>query len=331
MDRGRDSEPDVRIGIVAWNVASLLDECLSALPAALEGVRAEVVVVDNASSDGSAEVAARHGVEVVRNQENVGYARAANQALSGSRAPALVALNPDTVPCPGSLSRLTRLLLDSPADVGLIAPALLNPDGSPQHSVNRFPGLAPWAFLWFTPRFVHRTSLGQRFWLPGVSRYDRAADIDWAIGAVHAIRAAALDGRAPYDERWFMYVEDIELCWWLAQHGWKRRLEPSVRVVHVGNASGVQAWGNQRFRRYMEPSYQFFAEVRGPRAMRAWAAINLLGTGLWAGRQSLAGLVRFRRSRVRAALATARAELPVHYRVLSARRRTRRPLRGRKP
>ena len=305
--------PVVRVGIVSWNVAGLLDDCLRSLPAALEGLPAEVIVVDNASSDGSADVARSHGVPVICNAENVGYARAINQALSGTPAPVLLALNPDTVPRPGSLARLVRSLLEGPPDVGLVTPTLLNPDGSEQHSVNRFPAIGPWAFLWFTPRLLHRTRLGQRFWLPGVARHDRPADIDWVIGAVHAIRASAIRGRAPYDERWFMYVEDLELCWWLSQQGWRRRLEPGAQVVHVGNASGAQAWGRGRFRRYMEPSYLFFAEVRGFPAMRAWAAVNLVGTALWGLRQVAAGLVRLRRSQVRTAVATAREELPVHY------------------
>lgn len=321
MDAATSDIPTVRVGIVSWNVAALLDDCLRSLPAALGDLCAEVVVVDNASSDESADVARSHGVRVICNDENVGYARAINQALSGTVAPVILALNPDTVPGPGSLALLVRTLIDGPEDVGLVAPALLNPDGSPQHSVNRFPAIAPWAFLWFTPRALHRTRLGQRFWLPGVARHDRPTDVDWVIGAVHAIRASAIAGRNPYDERWFMYVEDIELCWWLSQRGWRRRLEPAAQVVHVGNASGAQAWGKGRFRRYMEPSYLFFAEVRGFPAMRAWAAVNLVGTAVWGLRQAAGGLIHLRRTQVRAAVATARDEMPVHYWALRARGR----------
>jgi len=212
----------VRVGIVSWNTRSLLDRCLTALPAALEGVDATVVVVDNASSDGSPGVAARHrDVRVMTNAENVGYARAMNQALAGADADVLVALNPDTEPAPGSLATLAHRLM---AD-----------------------GLAP---------------------------HDCATDIDWAVGAVHVIRAGALEGEEPYDERWFMYVEDVDLCWRLAQRGWRRRLEPDACVVHVGNASGFQAWGDARTDRWMAATYDWYARTFGRPAMRRWAAVN---------------------------------------------------------
>jgi GT2 family glycosyltransferase len=130
----------VRVGIVSWNTAALLDRCLAALPAATNGLNAEVVLVDNASSDHSVEVARRHaGVTVVANEENVGYARGMNQALTHDAGPTppevLIALNPDTVPPPGSLTRLVEDLLGQP-EVGLIVPQLLNPDGTLQHSVS---------------------------------------------------------------------------------------------------------------------------------------------------------------------------------------------------
>ena len=102
---------DVRVGIVSWNTAEWLDRCLSALPAALGELEAEVVVVDNASSDGSADRAAAFGwADVRRSDDNVGYSRAMNVALADTDAPTLLALNPDTEPPPRSLERLVALL-----------------------------------------------------------------------------------------------------------------------------------------------------------------------------------------------------------------------------
>src|SRR3546814_14755832 len=85
---------DVRVGIVSWNTAELLDRCLAALPAALGELEAEVVVVDNDSDDDSAAVAERHGVKVVHNADHDGYARGMNAALDDTDAPVLIALNP---------------------------------------------------------------------------------------------------------------------------------------------------------------------------------------------------------------------------------------------
>jgi GT2 family glycosyltransferase len=116
--------------------------------------------------------------------------------------------------------------------------------------------------------------MGERWWAEGYAPHDRAADIDWAIGAVHVIRAAALDGRPPYDESSFMYVEDVDLCWRLAQSGWRRRLEPDVGIVHVGNAAGEQAWGAGRTERWMRATYDWYRGTFGAGATRRWAAVN---------------------------------------------------------
>jgi len=308
---------DVRVGIVSWNTAALLDRCLAALPAALRGLAAEVVVVDNASNDGSADLAARHpGVLVVRNPGNVGYGRAMNQALSGTEAPVLVALNPDTEPGEGSLVRLVMQLRADPT-LGLIVPRLLNEDGTDQHSVYRFPSAALAVTVAFAPRRWQRGRLGRDWWLEGFSDHRRTTDVDWAIGAVHVIRAAALEGRPPYSERWFMYVEDLDLCWRLAQRGWRRRLEADIAIPHVGNAAGSQQWGDRRTARWLEATYDWYRSARGGAAMKVWALINLAGLVWFAGREALvwcgrSGSRAAARSHVRWALGL----MPQHARIM---------------
>lgn len=309
---------EVRVGIVSWNTAALLDRCLRSLPAALGDLAAEVVVVDNDSTDESVEVARRHDVDLISNSENVGYARAMNQALAGSEAEVLIALNPDTVSAPGSLARLAEALRDGPADVGLVAPRIVNPDGSLQHSVYRFPTPGIYALAWFLPRSLQRGWLARRFWLEGRAPHDRSQDIDWAIGAVHAIRASALGSRAAYDERWFMYVEDLELCWWLAQHGWRRRLVTSAEVVHVGNAAGSLAWGGDRSRRHVEASYDWYRRDLGVGPARRWALVNVVGTLWWSGVRLLSAVVKHRRRDARMALECL-ALLPAHVEALKSR------------
>lgn len=281
--------PDVRLAIVSWNTAALLDRCLDALPAALGDLTAEVVVVDNASADASADVAARRSwVAVVRNDENVGYARAMNQGLAGTTAPVLIALNPDTEPPPGSLAALVAELGAHP-EAAIAAPRLVNPDGSVQHSVYRFPSLRVAAALGL-PRAFHRGAVGRRFWLEGHARHDTPGPVDWAIGAVHCIRASALAGRSPYDERWFMYVEDLDLCWRLHDAGWRVWFAAGITVPHVGNAAGEQAWGPDRTARWLHPTYQWYAAIHGPARARLWAAVNTLVVALKLA-VALAGLV----------------------------------------
>ncbi|MEO6120528.1 MAG: glycosyltransferase family 2 protein, partial [Acidimicrobiales bacterium] len=228
---------------MSFRSAGCLDRCLQALPAALGSLVATVTVVDNASDDDSAAVARRHrGVRVVVNDENVGYARAMNQALAGSAAPILIALNPDTVPSPGSLAILVGVVRERPG-VGLAAPRLVNPDGSMQHSVLRFPSVRLALVTGLCPPRLRVGRVGRRWWLEGYAAHDETAMIDWAIGAVHAIRAEALeDAKRPYPEASFMYGEDTALCWSLRERGWDVVLEPAARVEHVGGASSSLVW-----------------------------------------------------------------------------------------
>ena len=308
--------PDVRVGIVSWNTAALLGRCLDALPAALGDLRAEVVVVDNASADSSAQVADRPGVQLVVNADNVGYARGMNQALAGTDAPVLIALNPDTVPPPGSLARLVDALHAAPR-AGVVAPRLVHPDGRPQHSAYRFPSAALAAVVCFAPAALQRGRLGERFGLEAAAAPERAGPVDWAIGAVHVIRRAALDGGAPYTERSFMYAEDLELCWRLGRNGWRTELVTDVAVPHAANSAGAQAWGADRDRRWWAASYDVYALVRGRGAARRYALVNALGV-LWRillGRVLALVPVGDRRRRRATADALARV-LPVHLAAL---------------
>jgi len=271
----------VRVGIVSWNTDELLDRCLAALPAALGRHEADVVVVDNASADGSTRVVRSHpGVRLVENPANRGYARAMNQALTEPPGghDVLVALNPDTEPPPGSLAALVDFLDDHP-DAGLVAPRLLEADGSEQHSVHRFPSVAL-EVARLAPGPLRRRRLGRRWWLERHSDHRVVDDVDWAIGAVHVIRAGALAGRPPYDERWFMYTEDMDLCWRMHRHGWRVVLDGEVAVPHVHNASGAQAWGSDRSARFAATNYDWYRRVHGEAAARRWAATKTIGSAL---------------------------------------------------
>jgi GT2 family glycosyltransferase len=292
---------------------------LASLPAALGELVAEVVVVDNASSDDSVDVAGGHrhaGVRVVANRANEGYARAMNQALAGTEAPVLIALNPDTLPPPGSLATLVARMQGAPG-TGVVAPRLVHEDGRPQHSAHRFPSVALAAVVCFTPPPLQRGRWGSRWRLEAATALDRSGPVDWVIGAVHVVRRAALDGAPPYSERWFMYAEDLELCWRLARNGWGTELVAQVAVPHVGNAAGAQAWGDDRDRRWWAASYDLYAQVRGPAAMRRWACVNSVGVVLHVAAGSIGGLVPGARQHQRRHVARSlRRVLPVHLAAL---------------
>jgi GT2 family glycosyltransferase len=254
---------------------------------------------------------------VLENTENLGYARAMNQALRhGKPADVLVALNPDTEPPARSLSELVERLLTDPA-IGVVVPRLLNSDGTDQHSVYRFPSALVAFVVSFCPALLLRRGVGRRFWLEGFSDHRQRIDVDWAIGAVHVLRASALRDEAPYDERWFMYAEDLELCWRMTRAGWRVRLEGDVGVPHVGNASGAQAWGSERTARWLVPTYECYALVCGVRAARAWAAVNAAGlVWLRVKWRTLAALRPSRFRHLAGWAADAVTPLAIHRRVL---------------
>jgi GT2 family glycosyltransferase len=301
------------VGIVSWNTAAHLDACLSALPAALGDVAAEVVVVDNASADESVAVARRRDVRVIVNDRNLGYAVAMNQALAGPPVRWLLALNPDTVPGPGSLQALVTMAEAHP-DAGVIVPRLVDALGRPQPSAHRFPGALAPVVAALSSRSVRQSRVGRRLLLDGSGPH-RSGPVDWAIGAVHLIRSSALDGEAPYSERSFMYAEDLDLCWRLHQRGAPTVLAGEVTIPHIGNVAGEQAWGDGRSARFWIATYDVVAQRRSPWAAR-WTALGGAVAALIAiVRSSLRGLVRRQPAEVRPLVSIRRRELAVHARV----------------
>ncbi len=272
-------ESRVRVAIVTWNAAAFIADALTALPDALAAwaPATEIVVVDNASVDDTVARCRSLGVTVIANADNVGYARAVNQAFAGSDAEFLVALNPDARPAPGSIAALLDRLAADPS-IGLIAPRLIGDDGRLQHSAHRFPSLALAAITGFVPMRLRRGALGDRWLLEGFAqeRHHRVGDIDWAIGALHVIRADAV-GRAPYRERWFMYIEDLDLCDRIHRAGLRVVLAGDVEVAHIGNASGKTAFGNRRETRWLDAMYDWYALTRGSARARLWGLVNSAG------------------------------------------------------
>jgi GT2 family glycosyltransferase len=205
-------------------------------------------------------------VRLVVNDANLGYAAAMDQALAGDDAAVLVALNPDTEPAPGTLARLVRAL-DAHPGAAVVVPRLVGEHGEPQHSAHRFPTPLPSLAASVSVAPLRRGPVGRRLLLEGSGPH-AGGPVPWAIGAVHVIRAAALDGEPPYATRAFMYAEDLELSWRLAQRGWSTYLVADVEVRHVGNAAGVQAWGDERSVRYWAATYDVVALRRSPAAAR---------------------------------------------------------------
>jgi GT2 family glycosyltransferase/O-antigen ligase len=226
--------------VVTYQSRDGIEECLSALTESVE----RIVVVDNASSDGTAAFV-RHrfpGVEVIANPDNVGFAKAVNQGVAGAEQDTVMIVNPDCVLASGT-ARVMRDHLRAHPDVGIVAPRLLDSSGSPVVSVHRFETLLSVLASRFggsllSPRLRLALSRGTA----GATQL--AGDggegpvlVDWASGACLAVRGELLERLGGLDDGYFMYYEDEELCLQAHREGAQVAYLPAVNARHVGGAS----------------------------------------------------------------------------------------------
>ena len=234
--RAAEVAADVAAVVVNFNTARHLRRCLSSLRS--EGLT-KLVVVDNGSRDDSARVAETAGAIWLASGSNVGYGRAANLGAAHpalSACPLLLVCNPDIELQPGALRALLATL-DGHPDVGMVGPKLLNPDGSLYPSARAFPstvdavGHAALGLVFPGNRFTRRYRLVD--W-----DHREAALVDWVSGACFLARRQAWESVGGFDPAYFMYMEDVDLCWRLGEAGWQVAYEPSSVVEH---AQGVAA------------------------------------------------------------------------------------------
>jgi N-acetylglucosaminyl-diphospho-decaprenol L-rhamnosyltransferase len=214
--------------IVSYNVRDLLLQCIASLRA--DGIE-HIVVVDNASSDGSADAARAAGVEVVALDANLGFGSGANRGVARTDTPYVVVCNPDLEVEPGANKALTEVL-DGDRTVALVAPRIETPDGRLYPSARTFPDMvdaAGHAFL----HFVWRDNPFSRRYKMLDWDHSTAGDVDWVAGTYFMARRTAWDAVGGFDEDFFMYLEDVDLCWRLRDAGWRTRYEPAARVVHA--------------------------------------------------------------------------------------------------
>jgi len=270
----------VDVVVVSWNVRDDLLRCIESVLRS-EAVRPRVVVVDNASSDGSADAVARRfpQVTLVRNRANLGFAPAANLGMAAGSAAMVLLLNPDTVVPPTALAALVRRLDELPRHA-VVAPRLVGEDGTPQHSVHRFPSV--WISL-VLGTGVHRLlprSLKARWLLEGAWGSDEEREVPWVIGAAMLVRRSAMQVVGALDERFFMYAEDLEWCDRLRRAGYGIRFLPSVTITHLGNRSGAQVWGEDRTAAYLRSTVTYLRQRHGRLWTAAFCAVNGASTTL---------------------------------------------------
>ncbi len=292
---------DLSVIVVSWNTRQLLADCLRSVYDSANDLALEILVVDNASRDGSAEMVRDMfpSVHLVQNGANVGFARANNQALMLAAGRHVMLLNSDTVVLSGALQTLVEFM-DAHADAGACGPRLLNADGTLQPSCH--PDLTAWREFWrltFLDRLWHRASYSMERW-----PVDTPCRVEVIKGACLVLRRSALDAVGLLDERYFVYTEEMDLCHRLAHAGWALYWVPEAQIIHYGGSSTSQVADEmylQLYRSKAQYQRKFWGE-RGARryelAIRLayaprWLIAQLpgLGSATWRRRARLYGRV----------------------------------------
>ena len=272
---------EVSVAIVSWNTRDLLRRCLESFATEVDSGRSEVWVVDNASSDGSAEMVRDEfpWVRLEASQENLGFGPAINLIAGRTEAPWIGIANADIALQSGAIDALLDAGESDPA-AGAIAPRLILPDGSTQHSVFTFPSIRSTLVVASgIGRLVK--PLGERNLLLGMFDADHARRVPWAIAAFLLVRRDAWNEIGGFDEHQWMYAEDLDIGWRLHRAGWATRYEPSARVEHESSASTDQAWGDSgKTERWQRSTYAWMLRRMGAPRTRAVAAIQIAGQAI---------------------------------------------------
>ena len=228
---------DLSIVIVNWNTIDMLRDCLESCYRNLDGIKAEIIVIDNASSDGSPDMVENDFPEtiLIRNLENRGFSAANNQGFERSNGRHVLLLNSDTI-VHGDVLKGTVQYLDDHPDIGVLGCRVLNPDGTMQPNTSQFPSLIN--------LFILSSGLWRFKSIPFFDRYrmlnwDRldARDVDVVAGCYMAVRKSAMDEVGVLDEDFYFFGEETDWCVRFRTAGWRIHCAPVGEITHLGGGS----------------------------------------------------------------------------------------------
>ncbi|MFW6123727.1 MAG: glycosyltransferase family 2 protein [Acidobacteriota bacterium] len=215
--------------LVNYNGKEYIEKCLDSIKENISGIRSEIIVVDNHSTDGSAGVLERNHPDILflRNHKNVGFSKANNQGLKASSGEYVLLINPDTLVCSNAIKKLLAEIQNNP-DIGGVGPALLSGQDNFQIS---FGGKVN-----FFSEAVKKTFLNRLF-KSQLKKNPKKRNVKWLSAACFMSSRDILKKAGMFDERFFLYFEDIDLCMRIRKRGWRLVYLPKARIFHTGGAS----------------------------------------------------------------------------------------------
>jgi GT2 family glycosyltransferase len=290
-----NADLDLSIVIVTWNSKDYLIECLESLQNAVEDLSAEVIVVDNASSDGTS-VTVRDrfpAVRLVESGANLGFARGCNAGMKLACGRYICLINPDVNVLPGCLPKMFEFMQKNP-NIGLLGPAMLDRDGRVQRSGMRFPSIWNALLRSLAADSLFRVLRMPGTWLMSDFGFDQLRDMEVLNGWFWMARREAVQQVGPLDEAFFMYAEDMDWCKRFWSAGWRVVFYPDAKSVHYGGGSSA----NDPLRFSLEQgraNLQYWRKHHGKASSVTYLAAVLLGHALRAGGWALVSLVRLGR------------------------------------
>jgi GT2 family glycosyltransferase len=276
---------DLSISIVNWNTRDLLEHCLASICENVTKIEYEVIVVDNASQDGSAEMVRQRFPQVIllENNENLGFARANNQAMERGVGDYLLLLNSDTLVLSGALEKMLDFMQAHP-NVGAMSCKLLDEKGVADHFPKTFPTLYSEAsrLLWLSGLCDRVTQYGF------LDRY-RVGEVDRIKGACMLVRRGVVESVGLMEEQLFMFAEEDDWCFRIRKQGWKVYYLPDAEIIHYQGASVKQA-SQEMFLQLHKGKVAFFRKHYGPFSTALLKVVYLAGYSLRLGVVSLIGL-----------------------------------------
>jgi GT2 family glycosyltransferase len=262
----------VTSAVVSFNTKACLRDCLTTLLA--NDGPGTVVVVDNGSTDGSIEMVQREfpDAQLIINRSNAGYGAALNRALAVCSSKYLIALNSDTLLPPDMVQKLSEYL-DEHTEAAIVAPRLRNADGSLQRSCKRFPATLSWLFDNRLIARVFRSVPLLRDQFLNTWAHDGTRSVPYIVGAAFALRVDAAKQVAGFDESFFMYYEETDLCYRLEAAGWQVHFAPVTDVIHLGGESTKKV-RDAMTEEYLVSNVRFYRKHY--KGVRLWLALLIL-------------------------------------------------------